>query len=83
VGIKEVLPEQVAVVLVHQALLEQQELQTRAAVAAVLEIHLMAALAVPALSSCPIPCQKAQQLNSCLLQHGKHQQASLPLTTWW
>jgi hypothetical protein len=40
-------------------------------------------LAAPALSSCPTPCQKAQPFNSCLLRHGKHQQASLPLTTWW
>lgn len=32
-----------------------------------------AALAAPALLSCPIPCQKAQSFNSCLLRHGKHQ----------
>ena len=42
-----------------------------------------AVLAAQALSSCPTPCQKAQQLNSCLLRHGKHQQAFPPLITWW
>ena len=44
---------------------------------------LLAALAAPVLSSCPTPCQKAQQLNFCLLRHGQHQQASLPLIIWW
>jgi hypothetical protein len=43
----------------------------------------LAAQAAPALSSCPTPCQKAQRLNSCLLQHGQHQQAFLPLIIWW
>jgi hypothetical protein len=46
VGIKEVLLEQVAAVLVHQALLEQQEQPIQVVVVAVLAIHLMAALAV-------------------------------------
>jgi hypothetical protein len=45
-------------------------------------LEVLAAQAVPALSSCPTPCQKAQSFNSCLLQHGKHQQAFLLLTTW-
>jgi hypothetical protein len=48
----------------------------------VVVLVVMEALAAPALSSCPTPCQKAQQLNSCLLQHGQHQQASQPLITW-
>jgi len=52
------------------------------AVAAAVRVITMVVLVVPALSSCPTPCQKAQSLNSCLLRHGKHQQESLPLTTW-
>jgi uncharacterized lipoprotein YmbA len=43
---------------------------------------LLVVLAALALSSCPTPCQKAQQLNFYLLQHGQHQQASQPLITW-
>jgi hypothetical protein len=38
--------------------------------------------AVPALSSCLTPCQKAQSFNSCLQQHGKPQQAFLLLIIW-
>jgi hypothetical protein len=60
----------------HKRLLE---LLIRAAAVVVCLVVLGALLAVLALSSCPIPCQKAQQLNSCLLPNGQHQQASLPL----
>jgi sulfur carrier protein ThiS len=63
----------------------KQELQTRAAVAVVevFQIILLAAQAALALLFCPTPFQKAQSFNSCLLRHGKHQQASPPLITWW
>jgi hypothetical protein len=81
-----VLAGQVVAAIVEQAeaQLVYRELQIVVAVAALVAMSklVLAALAVPALSSCPTPCQKAQQLNSCLLRHGQHQQASLPLTTW-
>jgi hypothetical protein len=47
----------------------------------VVEIGLaLAGLAAQASSSCPTPCQKVQQLNSCLLRPGQRQQ-ELPLLT--
>jgi hypothetical protein len=74
----------VAMVVLTQALTEHQAQPILVAVlAAIGMVHQPQATAVPALLSCPTPCQKAQQLNSCLLRHGKHQQASLPLITWW
>jgi hypothetical protein len=82
-----VLEALVAVVLVLQVLAQRQlqELQTQvvAVVVVLPSQQLTVLLAAPALSSCPTPCQKAQSFNSCLLRHGKHQQASLPLTIWW
>ena len=73
-----------ALLRLELVLLEQQILAVEVALgqaeALMVEMELLEA---PALSSCPIPCQKAQPFNSCLLLHGKHQQASLPLTTWW
>ena len=83
------LVEQAVAVLVHLEQTQQQrELQTLAAVAVAQEIaqiavQFLVVLAALVLSSCPTPCQKAQQLNSSLLRHGKPQQASLPLTIWW
>jgi hypothetical protein len=70
------------VVVVRVATLEMEQMEQLILVVVVVG-HIQqepVALAAPALSSCPTPCQKAQSLNSCLLQHGKHQQASLPLT---
>jgi hypothetical protein len=82
-----VLAGQVVAAIVEQAeaQLVYRELQIVVAVAALVVMNklVLAALAVPALSSCPTPCQKAQSLNFCLLRHGKHQQALLPLITWW
>jgi hypothetical protein len=83
------LAEQVVVeILEHHllalALLALRILAVVVAVAQVagltVEVEPTAALA---LLSCPTPCQKAQLSNSCLLLHGKHQQASLLLITWW
>jgi hypothetical protein len=74
----------VAMVALTQALTEHQVQPTQAVVLVAIDlVHQQQAMAAPALSSCLTPCQKAQQLNSCLLRHGKHQQASLPLITWW
>jgi hypothetical protein len=58
-------------------------LQILVAVAAVVAPVIWRMVAARALSFCLIPCQKAQQLNSSLLQHGQHQQAFLPLIIWW
>jgi hypothetical protein len=73
------------VLTIHRALLRLwQELLTQEAGVAVAAIQArLARLEALALLSCPTPCQKAQLLNSCLLRHGKHQRASLPLTIWW
>jgi hypothetical protein len=78
----EVLVEVVLVVFLA-VLMEFLELQTRVAevVAALTILEQQEATAVPVLSFCLTHCQKAQPLNSCLLRHGKHQQASLPLIT--
>jgi hypothetical protein len=74
----------VAMVALTQALTEHQVQPTQAVVlVAIGMVHQQQAMAVPALLSCPTPCQKAQPFSSCLLRHGKHQQAFLPLTTWW
>jgi hypothetical protein len=77
-GLKE-LAAMVAVVML--GLQGHQQQQTLAAV--VVAGIQVTVLVVPELSSCPTPYQKAQPLNSCLLRHGKHQQAFPLLTTWW
>jgi hypothetical protein len=59
------------------------EQQTQAAAGVAQMLLQQRRLAAPVLLSCPTPCQKAKSLNSFLLRHGKHQQASLPLTIWW
>jgi hypothetical protein len=81
---------EVQAVLVEEAqgallllVLQLRQIRVVAVVVVRVLVELLVAQAVPALSSCPTPCQKAQSLNSCLLRHGKPQQASLPLTIWW
>jgi hypothetical protein len=67
--------------------MELLELPIQAAGAAAQEILLaaavMVALAAPALSFCPTPCQKAMCLLLPLLEHLEAQQHPLPLITWW
>ena len=73
----------VAVVQEEMMFLTQyQELQTQAAEVVVGQGRLWLELAVPALLSCPIPCQKAQYLLLRLLAHLEAQPHPQLLTTW-